>query len=180
MIKDSQKNSQERIIKSVCAHCNIACGIRIRVKGSKVVKVEGDPECPLSQGQLCPKGQSSLELLYHPDRLKRPLKRMGARGQGRWQAISWDEALDRVAGALDKARGSEGARSVAFMRGASKGLQDDFLTRFANLFGSPNITSMAHVCFHPRRNGSSVTYGFFGIPDYEYPPNCIMIWGAMK
>jgi hypothetical protein len=79
--------------------------------------------------------------------LKKSLKRLGEWGEGKWQPISWDEALGR-----------EGVR-------------------FANVFGSPNITSMAHVCFHPRQNASNITYGFFRISDFSYPPGCIVVWG---
>jgi anaerobic selenocysteine-containing dehydrogenase len=64
------------------------------------------------------------------------------------------------------------------MRGAAKGLQEEHLARFANVFGSPNITAMSHVCFVPRVNASKITYGFAAIPDFECPPASIMVWGA--
>ncbi len=66
------------------------------MKDGKLVAVVGDPDSPTSQGYICAKGEASPELLYHPDRLKYPLKRVGARGENKWQRISWDEALDTV------------------------------------------------------------------------------------
>ncbi len=169
---------QAKIIKSTCGICHVGCGILVQVEGEKVLKVEGDPESPLNRGTLCPKGLASIEYLYHPDRLDHPLRRTGKRGEGRWEKISWDEALTTVADELKKVREDHGPLAVAFMRGGAKGLQDDYLTRFANVFGSPNVTGMAHVCAIPRRNASRVTYGYPAVPDLEYPPSAIVLWGV--
>jgi anaerobic selenocysteine-containing dehydrogenase len=67
------------------------------VEEGKVVKIEGDPNHPMNEGSLCPKGISAIQFLYHPDRLLYPLKRKGKRGEGEWQRISKDEALDYTA-----------------------------------------------------------------------------------
>ena len=104
-----------------------------------VVKIEGDKDHPLNKGLLCVKGLASLELLYHQDRLKSPLKRVGRRGTGSWKSITWDEALTLIARELNKAKRRYGPHSVAFIHGAAKGLQDSYLARFANAFGSPLI-----------------------------------------
>ena len=176
---DNMLNSQGevKVVKSACALCQIGCGILVHLKNGKVVQIEADPECPLCHGVICPKGKSSIEYLYHPDRLLQPLKRMGRKGEGKWQAIDWDEALTIVADNFIDTSQKYGIESVAFIRGAAKGLYDDYLARFANLFGSPNITSMAHLCFVPRTNASKLTYGFYAIPDYDFPPECIIVWG---
>ena len=165
------------VVRSTCGICQIGCGVLVHVNNGRVIRVEGDAESPLNEGVLCPKGLASLEYLYHPDRLRRPLRRVGERGRGKWLPVSWDEALDTVAAELAKARDKYGAESVVFIRGAAKGFQDDYLTRFANAFGSPNIAGMAHICFIPRRNASKLTYGFFAIPDFNYPPASIIVWG---
>jgi len=167
-----------KIVRSTCSICQIGCGILAHVDGGKVIKVEGDPDCPLSKGVLCPKGLASLDYLYHPDRLQHPLKRMGERGEGKWAPISWDEALDTVAGELAKTREKCGAEAVAFITGSFKGgTQARHITRFANLFGSPNIAWQGHVCFVPRQEASAITYGSYAIPDFEYPPSAIVVWG---
>jgi anaerobic selenocysteine-containing dehydrogenase len=152
--------------------------VLVHLADGRVTRVTGDPDSPISQGALCPKGLASLEFLYHPDRLKRPLKRAGKRGAGEWQQISWDEALDTVAGALLKAKNEHGAESVAFIQGADKGLLDRYGERFANVFGTPNFSTTGHVCFAPRAIAAKVTHGFYPIPDYERPPACILVWGA--
>lgn len=163
--------------KTTCGICHNGCGIIAHVDRGRVVKIEGDREHPLNKGTLCPKGAASLKILYHPERLVRPLKREGKRGDGRWSVISWEEALDAIALKLSEFRDYFKARSVIFARGAAKGLQDDYLTRFANLFGSPNNASMAHVCFVPRKSASMMTYGFYAVPDIDHPPGTIVVWG---
>ena len=165
------------VVRSTCGICQIGCGILVHVDNGRVIKVEGDPESPLNEGVLCSKGLASLEYLYHPNRLQRPLKRLGKRGEGKWLPVSWDEALDTIANELAKTRDKYGAESVVFIRGSAKGFQDEYLTRFANVFGSPNIAGMAHVCFVPRKNASIITYGFYTIPDFDYLPASIVVWG---
>jgi anaerobic selenocysteine-containing dehydrogenase len=172
-----KRGSSVRIVRSTCGLCAIGCGILVHIREGKVVKVEGDPQHPLNHGRLCVKGEASLELLYHPDRLMVPLRRKGRRGEGKWEEISWDEALTFIVGKLSQAKETYGAPSVAFIHGAAKGLQDSYLARFANLYGSPNVAWQGHVCFVPRVVASRLTYGFYAIPDYDFPPECIVVWG---
>lgn len=169
----------KEVKRSTCGICQIGCGLLVHSDGGRITGVEGDPENPLNEGTLCAKGMAALEYLYHPNRLKQPLKRMGERGANNWLPISWDEAIDTVARELDGIKARHGAEQVAFIRGSFKGdLTGDYLARFANVFGSPNILSMAHVCFMPRMQASRLTYGFFAIPDFDYPPAGIVLWGA--
>ena len=168
----------DKVVKSTCGICQIGCGVLVHMDNGQVTSIEGDPDSPLNEGVLCPKGFASLEYLYHPDRLQRPLKRLGRRGEGKWLPISWDEALDMVANGLADARDNCGVESVVFMGGSFKGgFQGQYLARFANLFGSPNIAGQGHVCFVPRANASRITYGFYAIPDFDYPPAAIVVWG---
>ncbi len=166
------------IVGSSCDLCSQYCGILVHIEDGKITKVTGDHNSPINRGKLCVKGQASLEYLYHPDRLKYPLRRVGARGEGKWQRISWDEALDIIVNELIKARDNYGAESVAIIRGARKGLQDDYMTRFANAFGTPNIVSASYVCFIPRQKAYLITHGFVPYTDYEGQPACLVVWGA--
>jgi anaerobic selenocysteine-containing dehydrogenase len=164
-------------IKTTCGICQIGCGVLATATDGRVTKVAGDPDHPLNKGVLCPKGLASLEYLYHPQRLRQPLKRLGKRGEGKWKAISWEEAIDFTGKNLLAVKDSLGPEAIAFMRGAAKGVQDELLARFANLVGSPNFLSMGYVCFIPRRNASMLTYGHFPVPDFEHPPRTIIVWG---
>ncbi len=171
-------DNNEKIIKSSCDLCSSGCGVLVHVKGDLVTRVAGDPESPISRGNLCAKGLASLEYLYNDDRIRHPLKRVGNRGEGKWEQISWDEALDIVANNLNKTKEKYGAKSVAFVSGSNKGIRDVFIIRFANAFGSPNHFWAGYTCFVPRIMASLTTYGYGAFPDYEYPPACLIIWGA--
>ena len=166
------------IVKSTCGICFNNCGVLFQMESGRAVSIKGDPESPVNKGYLCAKGMASLEYLYHPDRLKYPLKRTGKRGQAQWQRLSWDDALNEIASELLKAREHYGAESVVFVDGSAKGLQDAVLRRFVNAFGCPNMVSTDHICFVPRKSASVITYGSYAIPDYEYPPSCIVLWGV--
>ena len=172
----------EKVFKSCCNLCYRMCGVLVHVRDGKVSKVEGDPECPANLGSLCIKGLAAVETLYHPDRLKYPLKRTGARGEGKWQRVSWDEALETIAQAMNKAKEKNGAESVVFSHGDPKGFEH-YIVRLCNVFGTPNICDTRTVCSIPRRFGATITCGYSTIgtdvsPDLDYPPACILMWGA--
>ena len=112
-------------IKTTCGICQIGCGVLATVTDGRVTKVAGDPDHPLNKGVLCPKGLASLEYLYHPQRLRQPLKRLGKRGEGKWKTISWEEAIDFTGKNLLAVKDSLGPEAIAFMRGAAKGVQDE-------------------------------------------------------
>jgi anaerobic selenocysteine-containing dehydrogenase len=173
----------DKLVKSTCSMCNRLCGVLVHVRDGKVIKVEGDPESPVNMGHLCIKGYAAVENLYHPARLKYPLKRAGARGEGKWQRISWDEALETVATAMNSAKERYGAESVVFVQGAPKGF-GPYFERLRNLFGTPNMTTSAHVCSVPRRTAAFVTYGQSAgtgpdqAADLDYPPASVMLWAV--
>ena len=75
----------DKIVRTVCQACHCQCGVLVRVKGGRVVEVKGDPEHPMNKGYICVKGKAQPQLVYHADRLKHPLMRAGASGEGRWE-----------------------------------------------------------------------------------------------
>jgi anaerobic selenocysteine-containing dehydrogenase len=166
------------VVKSVCGLCTGSCGVLVTLKDGKAVEIQGDPESPPNRGDLCRIGLASLEYLYHPDRLKYPLKRTGQRGEGKWQQISWDEAFSVAAEALNKVRQEYGPEAVVMVHGSAKGPIDTHLVRLANAFGTPNVVCSDHVCYVPRMLAAEFTFGFFPTAEYGYPPACIISWGA--
>ena len=88
-----------KVIRSACFSCNTACEVLVFVDrdSGKILKVEGDPESPITKGVLCAKGLASKDLVENPQRLRTPLKRIGKRGEGKWEKISWDDALSLIA-----------------------------------------------------------------------------------
>ncbi|MBI2177678.1 MAG: molybdopterin-dependent oxidoreductase [Candidatus Tectomicrobia bacterium] len=167
-----------RIVRSGCFLCHGGCGIRVHVRDGRAVRVEGDPDHPNSRGFLCVKGRAGIELLYHKDRLLHPLKRAGARGEGRWEHISWDEAIETCAAQLQKVIGRHGPLAVT----GGDGTKADEVAWIADLFllnlGSTNRTGPGRAqCMLPRRAASNATFGNYYSPDYEGDPRLIVLWG---
>jgi anaerobic selenocysteine-containing dehydrogenase len=166
----------EPIVKSTCLVCKLQCGILVHRADGKVISVEGDPDSPANRGKLCLKGQAAVERLYHPNRLKYPLRRVGEKGTGGWERITWDEALKIVAEKLNGAKEEYGAESVVFAIGSPKGF-GNYIRRLANVFGTPNLEAPDHVCAVPSWIGSIFTCGFYREPDFESLPACAVVWG---
>jgi anaerobic selenocysteine-containing dehydrogenase len=168
-----------KILKSVCRSCHGGCGVLLHVRGDRLVKVEGDRESPLNHGRLCPIGTITLDLVYHPDRLKHPLRRAGARGSGQWQQISWDQALDEISQRLSAIREKFGAEAIALGTGTGRH-HIRWVSRFGHALGTPNWCEPGFAqCFHPRVNTCILTFGDFPVSDYtgDVSPDCIMFWG---
>lgn len=169
----------EDIYRSVCRVCHGGCGALVSVKGAKVIKIKGDPGSPFSKGWMCPLGLNSVSIANHPDRLRKPLRRAGKRGSGRWKEVSWDEALDDIASKLDGFRKGSGAESIALGQGTGRHHYMHTI-RFANILGTPNWYEPGLAnCFMPRVTVSNITYGGFVVGDYygKTLPKCVLVWG---
>lgn len=128
----------EQWIASVCQQCPGGCGISVRVIDGKPIKIEGLASHPINQGRLCAVGQSGLQALYDPDRIKGPMRRLGGRGSSQWESLSWDDAIRMVAGKLTEIRERGEPHTVAILAGQVRGLMDRLLARFLDAYGSPN------------------------------------------
>ena len=175
----STVSTKPKIIKSVCRACHGGCSALLHVKDGKLVKVVGDPAGPFNQGRLCPIGASAKDIVYHPDRLHYPMRRLGKRGSGEWERITWDQAYDEIAGRLGEIRSKYGPEAVALGQGT--GRRHFFhLIRFANALGTPNWSEPGSAqCFLPRVTSSMHTFGDFPVCDFVsgVPPKCILYWG---
>ena len=148
----------------------------VYLKGGKVAKIAGDPDCPINHGTLCSKGIASAQLAYHPDRLTHPVRRMGPKSSGRWERITWDEALDTIAERILDYRARFGAESIVMGYGTGRE-NEAVIYRFANLLGTPNVLTAGHFCYGPRIATGIITCGSNPIVDYENHPRCILLWG---
>lgn len=133
----------ETWVNSVCELCPGGCGIRVRLLDGWPVKVLGNPDHPVNQGGLCPKGAGALQTLYDPDRIRRPMKRAGARGEETWEEISWEEAIAILAERLRPLRESGHPEGLVVIGGERRGYMGDLWDRFLSAFGSPNYVSTA-------------------------------------
>ena len=164
------------VVKSHCRMCHGGCGVLVYTKNGKAVKISGDQDCPINYGTLCTKGIASIQLAYHPDRLTYPVKRVGSKGSGQWDRISWDEALDTIADRILDYKDSFGAESIVMGYGTGRE-NEAVIYRFANVLGSPNVLTAGHFCYGPRIATSIITCGSNPIVDYENHPKCVMVWG---
>lgn len=166
--------------RAACRGCHGGCVHILTVEDGKVTAVRPDPDAPLSQGRACEKGVSVIEQMYHPDRLLYPMRRTGPRGNGTWERISWDEALDTIAQRLTELRDAHGPECIATLTGTGRHLVA-YLTRFGHALGTPNTGSAgAVICLGPRKSAGHCTAGVFACVDYygETRPECIVVWGA--
>jgi anaerobic selenocysteine-containing dehydrogenase len=161
--------------------CHGVCQVQVHLEDDRVVKVTGDPESPISAGYLCPKGKASPELLYHPDRLTHPIRRVGARGENRWQRVSWPEAIDEIVERFDTIRKESGSEYLALVTGTGRPYIQLSL-RFANAVGTPNFVAPGHLCYLPRQIASRATLGQLPVADiYGHggaTPACVVVWGC--
>ena len=160
-----------------CYICPHKCRRKVIVEDGKIVKLDLDLENSLST-TWCPvtKGQCSPEIYHHTDRLKYPQKRVGARGEGKWQRISWDEALDTMANKLRDIREKYGPEYVALCLGEPKNLEIHFAYRFATMFGTPNVATPGNACDHIQPGGV-YTFGWTPRPDNVGKPRLMVLWG---
>jgi len=140
------RDGEERVIRSLCLQCEGCCGIAVRVVEGRAVKIEGNPDYPTNRGGLCPKGLNGLQVLYDPDRIRTPLQRVGPRGAGHWEPISWDDAIARVGHELSGLRSAGKAHTLAFLSGRSRGHMPPMISRFLRSFGSPNDIDHESLC----------------------------------
>ena len=176
--RNGRRSMAMRTMKSVCRMCHGGCGVLIDVANDRVVEVRGDPEHPLTRGFMCPKGRATLALVHHPHRLTTPLRRIGPKGSTEFAEITWETALEEVADRLAQSM-ADAPESVVLSQGTDRNYQE-WLFRFGNALGTPNVLGPAHICFYPKMMGSIMTLGNLTFPDYDGNPECIVIWGSNK
>jgi anaerobic selenocysteine-containing dehydrogenase len=170
--------------------CHGGCGVLAYVKDGKLVKLEGDPDHPWNQGRLCARALAMTQYVEHPKRLRRPLKRMGKRGEGNWEEISWEEAFDLIEIKMKAIREDYGPESVIFSMGTGRDI-GPWICMLAYAFGSPNVmfALSGNACYTPRIAALDTVQGDYCVfdagqwlPDrYDDPrfevPECMIVWG---
>ena len=166
--------------RTFCTLCPQHCGMLFQVEDGRAVKFDGDSENPVAKGKLCIKGTACLEIHEHPDRVDYPLKRVGARGENRWERIDWEQALDEIAAKLAAIRDREGPEAVATLGGTHKSPGDWSSWRFACHFGSPNFVSQGRNCGVGEMVTETAVYGWDTVYQSPHPTRtrCVVVWGS--
>ncbi|MBI4498811.1 MAG: molybdopterin-dependent oxidoreductase [Chloroflexi bacterium] len=143
--------------------CPSGCSMIVRVVEGRAKKAEGNPDHPINRGKLCVRCQASVQAVYHPDRIRTPLRRTGERGSGQFQPISWDEAYGEVAAKL---REAQGRNALALLTDPQRGLEGVLLRRFAEALGGEALAfeAMEHTVL---RTAVQQVFGQDRLPDFD-------------
>ena len=179
-IFDTSPEVSDAIRKTTCYMCACRCGIDVHMKDGKVKYIEGNKDHPINKGVLCAKGSAGIMQHYAPSRLRAPLKRVGERGEGKFEEISWDEAFEIATGWLAPLR-EKAPEKLAFFTGRDQ--SQSFTSWWAQAFGTPNYAAHGGFCSVNMAAGGIYTIGGafweFGAPDWEHT-KLFMIFGVAE
>ena len=168
---------------SVCPMCAAGCGVNVRVMDADVEttrggqagvvrmavakKLEGNAKDPISQGGLCARGQASIQITYHPDRLTHPMKRTGARGAGTFAAVTWDEAIAELTRQLDALAAAGDQQLLAFLTRPHHGRRRALAAAFAKGFGAPAPITSQFFADDVLRRANAISFGHEQLPTID-------------
>ncbi|PWG64539.1 molybdopterin-dependent oxidoreductase [Spiribacter halobius] len=138
----------DRIERGGCNICFNGCPVKYHLRGDEVIGILGNDDDPIFAGRVCPKSQMSLQMYAGNQRLTRPLKRVGARGEGRFEPVSWEHALDDIAARLRGVRERHGPEALAIFLGTRTGVLTimGYARLFQQLWGTPNMLTTQILC----------------------------------
>ena len=145
---------------TTCRECAAGCGVRVRVREGRAVKLEGNPDSPINRGRLCARGQAALQGLYNPDRVDHPMIRNAS---GAFEAIDWDGAIQRLAGKVRDAQG----KGIVFLTGAEVSSFGDLVDEWMKQIGGRRASYEAFG-FDALRAGNRATFGSGALPTYDF------------
>ena len=177
--KKVAKRAGENVIPTVCGMCGPGgpgggCGVYAFVKNGRFVKVAGMDESPVNRGALCAKGHAAPQWVYSPDRLTHPLRRIGRKGEGTFEKVTWEDAIAQIAERLQLQKREYGSRSLAMLSPAKRSYSD-YIVRFLTVHGSPNY-GHSGICAVQRAFAFMYTLGDWPKPDYG-GSDLILYWG---
>lgn len=154
----------DRSVPGGCNICFNCCSTKFHFHEGRLARITGNDEDPLLAGRVCPKSQLTLQLYHNEHRLLHPLKRVGERGENRFERISWTQALDEIAAKLEAVREKEGPESLAIFTGTRTGTLDvqGYSRMFAQLWGTPNKDTTDPFCASSKNVAFEVTQGRIG------------------
>jgi len=164
----------DRIVPGSCNVCFNGCPVKFHIKDETVVGITGNDEDPIFQGHICPKSQMTLQLYNNERRLTRPMKRVGPKGSGRLEPISWEQALDEIAAKLIGLRDKHGPETLALFSGTRSGIitNQGYVRLFGQMWGTPNSESTEPYCSSTKNLTFGMVQGNRALPN-SYTPSDI-------
>jgi anaerobic selenocysteine-containing dehydrogenase len=171
----------EHTVQATCPHdCPDTCAMQVTVQAGRVVRIHGDPEHPTTHGALCTKVSRYAERTYHPERVLSPLRRVGPKGEGRFEAVGWDEALDDIAARLSAITARNPEAILPYSYAGTMGLVqgDGMAARFFHKLGASLLDRT--ICASAGGDALTATYGGKVGMQVEFFPESrlILIWGS--
>ncbi len=171
---------ERKAIPSACWQCVARDGIIGFVEDGRLVKIEGNPKLPRTNGKLCARGNAGVNQSYDPDRILYPMRHVGKeRGDGKWKRISWDEALDELASRLKKLRDEGTPEKFMFHYGRMKASSSKIIkSYFLAAYGTGTIGNHTSICEGGKWTGQELTWGkHYDVNDVERT-NFVFVFGA--
>ncbi len=165
--------------RGTCPICGVGCYVEAKISNNRPMSIRPDRSAGFPAD--CPRAGQAIEYHDHPDRVNYPMKRVGKRGEGKWQRISWDQALDEIAAKLAELRDKYGPESVQTMGGSYKGAGDSSCWRWSNLWGTPNILYQGKNCGEAELLSEWSVYGeqaSIGNAPIPGVTKCWVLWGV--
>ena len=156
-----EERQADEVVPGGCNICFNACSTNFHLRDGKLVRVTGNENDPLYAGRVCPKSQLTLQLYDSKLRLTQPLKRVGERGEGKFEPISWDQALDEIADKLKKARDQYGPETLGIFAGTRTGIvtKRGYIELFTQMWGTPNVSDTEPFCSESKNLAYRLTQG---------------------
>jgi len=166
---------EKQTVQTLCRMCDDRCAINVYLEDGKIVDIDGYKDHPWNRGRLCVKARAAVDMVYHPDRLLKPLKKT----KKGFEEIPLKQALDEIAERLVAIKEKHGARSISIWKGEAVGFaqEEEMARRFVHALGSPNYFSNDSMCYNGRYFGYRLVEGVWPVPEYENS-RCIVLWGA--
>ena len=182
-ITQSTTNKSDKDVENtpfLCNMCRNKCAGIARVENSILTKIDPNPLFPKSRNMICPKGNAGIQALYDNDRLKYPLKRIGERGEGKYQKITWDEAFEYIKDKLVKILEEEKDNRSTIMSCNGEGFnKDEYIKFFNGKLGSSNFLDEGSICLNTKLGATILTIGDIGEMDIE-GSDFVLIAGANR
>ncbi len=180
---------------NICTLCSAGCGMTVRVmegdaevvrhgetgliKMGLAKKLEGNPKHPISQGKLCARGQAGLQVTYHPDRIRHPLKRSGPRGSGQFMEISWDEGVKELVSQLSKLKSAGQSDALTFIARPGRSQRQVLIHAFTKAYGAPPPVFFEFFENDVLREANALSFNRRQLPTFDLAnSNYVLSFGA--
>jgi len=181
LAEEKKPQAENKKVATLCEMCVNKCSAFATVENGIVKKLDPNPLFPKSKNMLCARGAAGVHALYDPDRLKYPMVRVGEKGDGKFQRVTWDEAYKAILNGTDRFKGlnqivdeeKDNRSTIAYCAGEGMG-EHTYKQFMGDLFGSANFVNHSSICLKTTTAGYALTLGAYGKADMENAKYVIM------